>query len=140
MRFGYVRDPLFLACVATYALNRFILKPHLATPFLHEHLNDLICIPFWVPIMLLLQRAIGLRAAGDGPPRAGEILIPLIVWSWAFELWLPYTAWGRTWCTTDPWDVFYYSLGALGAAVFWRGWYGRAPTLRGVMLLHSPSS
>ena len=39
MRFGYMHDPLFLACVVLYALNRLVLKPHLATPFLHEHLN-----------------------------------------------------------------------------------------------------
>ena len=44
MRFGYVRDPLFLACVAVYALNRFVLKPHLSG--FHE-----------TPLHMLLQSA-----------------------------------------------------------------------------------
>ena len=125
MRFRYIFDPLFIICLATYALNRLVLKPHFAWAFLHEHLNDLICIPFWVPIMLLLQRVLRLRDTGHLPPRLSEILIPLILWSWAFELWLPGTSFGQSWCTADPLDVVYYGLGALGAALFWRAWYGK---------------
>ena len=47
----------------------------------------------------------------------GLLVIPLIVWSWMFELWLPNTKFARDWCIVDPWDVVYYSLGALAAAV-----------------------
>ena len=52
---------LFVASLVIYALNRFALKPHFEVPFLNEHLNDLLCIPFWLPIMLLVQRTLGLR-------------------------------------------------------------------------------
>ena len=55
---------------------------------MHDHLNDLICIPFWVPIMLWGQRRLGL-AGVDRPPMASEILLPLFVWSWFFEMILP---------------------------------------------------
>ena len=47
MRFLYLRDPLFLFCVTTYFVNRFILKSIWKTGFVHESLNDLTCIPFW---------------------------------------------------------------------------------------------
>jgi len=124
-RFGYLKDPLFLACLIGYAVNRFLLKPNFDWRFLHEHLNDLICIPFWLPIMLWTQRAIGLRDH-DGPPSAIEIVIPLIAWSWAFEIWLPGTGWFGQWCTGDPVDVLAYAAGAFGAAIFWRWRYEAA--------------
>jgi hypothetical protein len=121
--FRYLRDPLFLACVAIYAINRLILKQIWETGFVHEHLNDLICIPFWVPIMLWGERRLGLRR-DDGPPDAIEIIVPLLLWSWVFELILPETEFFRHYCFADHRDVLYYSVGAIAAAVFWRCWYG----------------
>jgi hypothetical protein len=84
----YLRDPLFLACVLAYFVNRWAMKPLMGGGFLHDHLNDLVCIPFWVPIMLWGQRRLGYRRS-DGAPLAGEILIPLFVWSWFFEFVVP---------------------------------------------------
>jgi hypothetical protein len=120
--FLYLRDPLFLVCVATYFVNRLVLKNIWTSGFVHEHLNDLICIPFWVPIMLFAQRRLGLRAQ-DGRPSASELVIPLVIWSWVFEIILPRTDLFGNWCTADYLDVMYYSLGALLAALFWRWWY-----------------
>ena len=63
MRFRYLRDPLFLACVVVYFVNRFVLKAVWEAGFVHTHLNDLICVPFWVPIMLWVERrSLKLRA------------------------------------------------------------------------------
>ena len=123
MRFRYLRDPLFLACVVTYFVNRWVLKSIWETGFVHEHLNDLICIPFWVPIMLWVERHIGLRQ-DDGPPEAFEIIIPLLLWSWVFEMFLPRTELFGRFCTSDHRDIICYSAGSIGAAVFWRCWYG----------------
>jgi hypothetical protein len=50
--------------------------------------------------------------------------IPLVLWSWLFEVVLPRTELFGRYCVADPADVFYYAVGALGAAVFWRWWYG----------------
>ena len=80
MRFLYLRDPLFLACVATYFVNRFVLKNIWHDGFVHAHLNDLICIPFWVPIMLFAQRTLRLRP-DDHSPRPAEIIIASITTS-----------------------------------------------------------
>ena len=124
MRFLYLRDPLFLLCVVTYFVNRLVLKAIWKEGFVHEHLNDLICIPFWVPIMLFAQRKLGLRD-GDGPPRPGELVIPLVVWSWLFEILLPAVDSLGDRFVADPLDVLYYSLGALLSGIFWTWWYGR---------------
>jgi hypothetical protein len=123
VRFLYLRDPLFLFCLATYFVNRSILKNIWQSGFVHEHLNDLICIPFWVPIMLFVQRRLGLRS-GDYSPQPGEIVIPLIVWSWVFEIILPQTDLFGELCVADYLDIVFYALGALLAALFWRWWYG----------------
>lgn len=115
MPFLYLRDPLFLLCVATYFVNRLVLKKMWTSGFVHEHLNDLICIPFWVPIMLFVQRHFGLRAH-NGRPKASELVIPLVIWSWVFEIILPRTALFGHRCVADYLDIMYYALGALLAA------------------------
>ncbi len=119
--FGYLRDPLFISCVATYALNRFVLRPLFPpdrVPFLHEHFNDLICIPFWLPGVVLIYRKLGLRKH-DLPPTCGEILAHLVIWSIWFEVLGPRIPPFRGHTVADPWDVAYYSVGALGAAIVW---------------------
>jgi hypothetical protein len=87
-------------------------------------------MPFWVPIMLYGLRRLRLRA-NDAPPQSYEILIPLIVWSFVFEYWLPYTALFRGRAVSDHVDILCYTLGGLGAALFWRRWYreSRAETI-----------
>jgi hypothetical protein len=124
--FLYLRDPLFLLCLATYFVNRLVLKRIWADGFVHDHLNDLICIPFWVPIMLFAQRRLGLRA-NDDRPSAGELVIPLIIWSWVFEVFLPRSGILGERCVADYTDIVYYALGAMLAGLFWKWWYP-APT------------
>jgi hypothetical protein len=118
VRFQYLRDPLFLGCVAFYLTCRLLLRPLLPHGFLDAYGNDLICIPFWVPIMLWGMRKLGLRDH-DLPPETHEIIVPLVVWSLIFEMWLPRTAaFGRL-AVPDHLDVLCYALGALAASVFW---------------------
>jgi hypothetical protein len=123
MRFLYLRDPLFLLCLLTYFVNRLVLKAVWKEGFVHEHLNDLICVPFWVPIMLFVQRRLGLRA-GDPSPSPGELVIPLIVWSWVFEILLPEAGTPGGEFVADHLDILCYALGALVGGLFWRWWYG----------------
>ncbi|NIM06309.1 MAG: hypothetical protein GTO55_07980 [Armatimonadetes bacterium] len=124
MKFPYLRDPLFIGCLILYFVNRWLIKPLVAGGFFHDYLNDLICIPFWVPIMVFALRRLGLRS-DDGPPRADEILIPLLMWSAIFELFLPRTRYFEGLAISDYVDVLWYAIGALVASVFWNIRYKR---------------
>lgn len=126
MPFLYLRDPLFIVCLITYAANRFILEKLWLTGFVHEHFNDLICIPFWVPIMLFFQRCIGLREH-DQRPSPSELIIPLLIWSWVFEIILPRMELFSQYCVADYMDIVFYSGGTLVAGLFWRWWYANPP-------------
>lgn len=120
MNFRYLRDPLFLFSVALFAANRWILKPHLSWPILHNSLNDLLCIPVWVPFMLYVMRRFKMRD-NDGPPTGPEILVPLIFWSFVFEVWLPHVNLGPENMVGDPKDVLAYAAGAAAAWMWWNG-------------------
>jgi hypothetical protein len=124
MRFRYLKDPLFLFCVSLYFVNRWVLKPYLPNEFSRSYLNDVICLPFWIPIMLFIMRRIGLRT-GDAPPTAGELLIPLLMWSWVFEIYLPTVPFFEHLATADYLDILSYTLGGCLAAAFWGFWYGQ---------------
>ena len=124
MRFRYLKDPFFLCCLVIYFANRWIVKPYFPNTFSRDYLNDLICLPFWVPIMLFFLRKVRLRN-DDAPPALYEIIIPLICWSWIFEVWLPGTTFFRKLSFSDYRDIFCYSLGALIAGVFWQIYYAR---------------
>lgn len=126
MQFRYLRDPLFVTSVVIYFVNRLVLKRVWTEGFLHDHLNDILCIPVWVPVMLWTVRRLGLRRH-DEPPDAIEVIVPLVVWSWTFEILLPGSELLGRYCTADHRDVLYYAAGAFGAAVFWRCWYGNSP-------------
>jgi hypothetical protein len=119
MRFRYLRDPVFLVCVAVYLVNRFVLKKVSDGGFVHNHLNDLICIPMLVPVMLYAERKTGLRNH-DAIPRWYEILFPLLIWSIAFEIILPGMSQSGPPIVADHRDVLYYVIGGLGAVVIWQ--------------------
>jgi len=123
MPFKYIRDPLFLLCVGLYLANRLILRPYLACAFLSSYLNDAICIPFWVPVLVYLMRKCHLRSSDDSPS-LHEIVVPLLLWSVVFELWLPSVSQFRGAFVRDHMDVLWYTCGSLVAVSFWR-WYYR---------------
>ncbi len=122
MKFRYLTDPLFLGCFVFYFINRLVIKHFVATGFFHDHLNDLICIPFWVPIMVFLMRKTGLRG-NDGPPRGPEILLPIVLWPPIFELILPRVRYFNHLATSDYTDILWYVIGALVASVIWEAMY-----------------
>ena len=127
MRFRYLRDPVFLGALAIYLITKFALKPHTHSAFVHGYVVDIICLPFWIPIMLFMMRRTGLRRH-DGPPQPHEILIPLLLWSWAFEVYLPQTQALRGVTIADHMDVLSYAGGALIAALAWRRLYPEDPS------------
>ena len=130
MAFRYLLDPLFLICVGMYVVNRWGIEPWMAGSFFTNHLNDLICIPFCVPIMLFLLRRLRLRP-DDDPPQACEIVLPLILWSVAFEVWLPTFPVFHRLATPDYRDVLFYAVGALVSGLWWNKYYASDCPTRG---------
>ncbi|HEY1050785.1 MAG TPA: hypothetical protein VGE39_13540 [Prosthecobacter sp.] len=108
--------PFLLGCAA-FAVNRWLVAPHMAGGgFMRSHFNDLWMIPCALPPLLWLYRRLGLRAH-DEPPSVSETLSHLIFWS-AFCEWLGPVLVARS--TGDPWDVVAYAAGALFAGLWWR--------------------
>ncbi len=123
MSFAYLKDPLFLTCVCLYAINRGLEHYNLSTPLLQSYLNDIVCIPFWVPIMLWLQKKTGLRQH-DRTPENFEIVVPLLIWAVLFEVVIPAAHGSLVPAVADPNDVLCYCLGSFAAVGFWK-WYYR---------------
>jgi hypothetical protein len=113
--FGYLRDPLCLVSCVAYAVNRWLLKPRVHSPFLHDHFNDLLLIPCALPVLLLMERWLKLRPH-DLPPTPGEIALYLVVWSILFEVIGPHI---MRRAVGDPWDVVAYVVGGVLAGVWW---------------------
>jgi hypothetical protein len=116
-RFRYAADPLFLCCCAAYAVNRWLLKPNFDSAFLHGYFNDLLLIPCALPLVLWMQRRLGLRKH-DNVPEITEVLFHLVVWCVLFEVIGPHLI---RHTTGDPLDMVAYAMGALVALAWWRG-------------------
>jgi hypothetical protein len=122
MKFRFLSDPIFLASVALYALNRWLLRP--AFPdngFLHGYLTDLLCLPVFVPFLVWAMWRLKLR--DDAPPRWSEIVIPLVFWSLMFEFWLPQTTIFGRFSRGDPFDIVAYASGGIFAFGIWKTLY-----------------
>jgi hypothetical protein len=115
-RFRYVLDPLCLIACGLYAVNRFWLRGHIGGPFLTGQFNDLFLIPAALPLLLWVQRKLGIRH-DDRPPQWGEIAMHLVVWSVAAELVAPLLF---TRATGDWRDVVAYTVGAIIAGAWWQ--------------------
>ena len=115
-KFRYLGDGLFLFCSLLYALNRWIIKPHVHSRFMHDHFNDLWLMPCALPPLLLMQRWLRLRDHDD-VPSPGEIALYFCVWSVLLEGIGPRIVPWHT--TADPWDVVAYAFGGMVAALWW---------------------
>ncbi len=114
-RFGYWRDPLFLAACGLYAVNRWLVKPHVHSAFLRSQFDDCLLIPCALPLILWLHRRLGLRHH-DHFPSPGEISLHCLVWSVFCEIIGPHLM--QT--TGDVKDILAYSAGSVLAWLWWR--------------------
>ena len=116
--FRYFADPVCIACLIIYPINRFYLKPHhIGGWFTHGYLNDVMCLPLFVPMILYVQRAVGLRDH-DGYPRIWELFQHWAIFSIVFQAILPrfpkvFTSAG------DPWDMLAYFAGGMIGYWIW---------------------
>ena len=115
--FRYLLDPLFLFSLILYLMNKtsFFKLDFWSNTFCNYYLNDLLLVPVVVPIVLLFSRVLKLRDIYS-PPTFQEIIIPLAIWSIAFELIAPF-CFGKG--TSDSLDVFAYCLGGLISWFVW---------------------
>ena len=114
-RFRYAADPLcVLACVA-YVVGRWWLRQYIHAGFWHDQFTDLLLIPAALPVMLWLQRRLGLRT-NDARPTWSEIGFHLAVWSIAAEVAAPLLFKSAT---ADWRDALAYGCGAVLAGGWW---------------------
>ncbi len=125
-RFRYYTDPACVLCLIIYPINRWYLKPHhIGGWFTHGYLNDVMCLPLFIPMILYGQRIFGLRKH-DGYPRAWEIFQHWVIFSIVFQAMLP--RFPRYFTTAgDPWDMLAYFVGGVGGWVYW-SWAEKKPT------------
>ena len=115
--FRYLADPICIASILLYCLGRWYLKPHhIGGWFVHDYLNDLLCLPLFLPIILRLQSLVRIRRH-NLPPTLFEVLHNWAIFSILFEVILPRLPAYRT--TADPWNVVAYLTGGLLAYAFW---------------------
>jgi hypothetical protein len=117
--FQYLGDPICIASLCIYVVNRFWLKPnHIGGWFTHGYLNDCLCLPLFVPIILWIQHLVGLRRHARFP-NGWEIFQNLAVFTFVFQVVIPqfpkaFTAAG------DRRDIIAYATGGLIAGMWWR--------------------
>ena len=126
MSFRYLKDPVFLTSLFAYSLNWWLERQSLSPRMAQWYLNDLICIPFWVPIIVQISRWLGLRGH-DSRPNMIEIGIPLLMVAVLFEVILPSTEMFHHKAIADPYDVQCYVIGAMVANLIWGKLY-RSPS------------
>ena len=113
-----IRDTLWLASVALFALNRWWIKPNFDGALWHSYLNDLLCLPVWMPFCVWVFAKFKLR--DPMPPRPLEIAVCLLFWSCVFERWLPQTEVFGHFAEGDPFDVLAYAVGGFVGWLWWR--------------------
>ncbi|RYX85640.1 hypothetical protein EON83_04690 [bacterium] len=112
-----IRDALWLFSVALFALNKIWIKPNFSGAFWHSSLNDVLCLPVWMPIMVWLFARLRLRDAS--PPRPLEIVVCWLFWSFVFEVVMPNTTTFGGFSAGDPMDVLAYGVGGVVGFAWW---------------------
>jgi hypothetical protein len=116
--FRYLADPCCIISLVIYPINRFYLKPHhIGGWFTHGYLNDVLCLPMFVPMILYAQHLLGLRPHRRFPG-VWEIFQNLVVFTIVFQVITP--RFPKTFTSAgDPWDILAYLAGGMIAGIYW---------------------
>ncbi|MDB5290669.1 MAG: hypothetical protein JWL69_1910 [Phycisphaerales bacterium] len=124
--FRYLADPVCIASLVLYTINRYFLKPHhIGGWFTHGYFNDVLCLPLFVPMILYAQHLIGLRKH-FGFPRLWEIFQNWVVFTVVFQVVIP--RFPKTFIAAgDPYDILAYLAGGVIAWIYWSAPARHAP-------------
>jgi hypothetical protein len=111
---GVLRNPVFLTAGILFTLNQYLEKvAGIFLPYVHEYLDDVLCMPVVLTLTLFIQRKITFRNEAY-TFTAGHVMVAVVYFSLMFEGILP--AYSPKY-TRDWLDIVAY---AAGAAVFYR--------------------
>ncbi|MBW7466273.1 hypothetical protein ABID22_000054 [Pontibacter aydingkolensis] len=103
-----LRHPIFLASLLLFCLNQVLELLHIYIWPLHTHLDDLLCMPVILTLILAAER-LYFRNPYFVLPRH-YIVVSVLLFSIVFEGILPLLA---AKYTADAWDIVAYVVGAL---------------------------
>ena len=103
-----LRHPLFLFCLVLFCLNQALEHAQVYIWPLHTHLDDLLCLPLTLRMVLAVQRAYFKNPLLVLPVR--HIVFAVAAYSVCFELLFPLY---KPIYTADALDVLAYMLGGL---------------------------
>ncbi len=103
-----LRHPLFVFCFGLFCLNQALEQAQVYVWPLHAYLDDLLCLPISLQIVLAVQRAYFKNPAMVLPVE--HIVFAVVAYSLVFELVLPFY---KPIYTADALDVLAYTLGAM---------------------------
>ncbi|MEZ4886113.1 MAG: hypothetical protein R3E32_15365 [Chitinophagales bacterium] len=107
-----LRCPLFILACFLFIFNQFLESQQIFLPYIHAYLDDLLCFPIVLTIILFLLREIYQNPNYRFTPL--QIVFALAYFSLAFEVVLPYFSANYR---GDILDVVAY---VVGAVIFWK--------------------
>lgn len=103
-----LRHPIFTSSFILFGLNQLLELGHIFIWPLYTHLDDLLCLPITLTVILAAERLYFANPYFVLPKR--YILSTVFLFSVTFEALLPAVA---SKYTSDVWDVVAYAVGAL---------------------------
>jgi len=100
---------IVLLLVSVFGLNQAVELSGITIPILHEYLDDVLCLPIVLSVILVIHRQYRLKCSYYILPFS-HILLSVLVIAALFEIVLPNMS---PRFTGDPFDVLAYMLGAL---------------------------
>lgn len=108
----YLLRPLFILACTLFIINQLSESQQIFLPYIHAYLDDLLCFPIVLTLILFLLRKIYRNPHYRFTTT--QIVFAVAYFSLVFEVFLPYFSANYR---GDVWDVVAYGLGAW---VFWK--------------------
>lgn len=100
-------QPLFLTACALFGINQLLEFHHIFLPYVHAYLDDVLCFPIVLTLILFLFRTAILKDP-NFCLSSYQIAFAVAYFAFAFEEVLPYFS---SEYTSDVLDVVFYAIG-----------------------------